>query len=151
MRGLIYKSFLLTVVFCFLISIDISVGSNRGNLSVEQALIGSWRPTRKTWLGFGKDQLSETTLHKFNPNGIYILIEGNSQKYMEYSIREKDEYENSIIIYVKVPETGKGHIKVIKFLPDKTSAKVETHWSYTSVRNKKKNVSTDSTWYFVGQ
>ena len=26
---------------------------------------------------------------------------------MEYSVREKDEYENSIIIYVKMPETGK--------------------------------------------
>ena len=151
MRSLLYKSFLLTVIFCFLVSINISTGGNRGHLSVSQALIGTWQPAEKTWFGSEKKQLDDTTFHKFASNGIYTLIQSIGTKHMQYSIGEENDHENWIMVYIKVPETGKGHIKIIKFSPDKTSAKVETHWSYTSVRKKKKNITTGSTWYFVGQ
>ena len=151
MKSLACKIFLLSLMFIFLISFNISIGANRADLPVSQALIGTWQPAEKTWFGSEKKQLDDTTFHKFASNGIYTLIQSIGTKHMQYSIREENDHENWIMVYIKVPETGKGHIKIIKFSPDKTSAKVETHWSYTSVKKKKKNITTGSTWYFVEQ
>ena len=93
----------ISIVLVALASFAFAQKAKRDVSTLEKALVGHW------FTDDGK------THYYFSQDGKLVMIDGDRTQEQTWKVKSKDEDANKIVLDVRVPATGGGHIKTLRF------------------------------------
>ncbi len=93
----------ISAVLIALASLALAQAPKHDTSTLEKALIGHW------FTDDGK------THYYFAADGKLVMIDGDRTQEQTWKVKSKDEAGNKLVLDVRVPSTGGGHTKTLRF------------------------------------